>query len=361
MQKKYIEIAEFIREDIQRGIYPLGTNIPAIRTLALRYKVNPQTINKSTAYLASLGFLEARVGSGSTVCKPASSVSRPHIPMLIDSFRARLLTDLNDVANYHGKDIYLSYLMMAAQRGTATSFIVFDRDETAEPEHFLDGLAGAEGVLVQGSLPLKHIELLAKGNIPTVLINRRCPAPGSGRFGSVLIPNDHIVDLVNLLLSLGHKGVLFAFSDRFAESSVFDERLALATRAWLAGGQTEERMQTFVYTENSSIDARRLAALAASGFTSVIAYNDVSALGLYGLAALANLRLPGDLSIVGFDDIAMSQLSSPSLTTIHVDRRDLVNQAFSLMDALVAGKEGLRLEKAVHTELVIRQSAYRSA
>jgi DNA-binding LacI/PurR family transcriptional regulator len=359
VQKKYIEIAELIREDILRGVYPLGTNIPSIRSLASRYGVNPQTINKSTAYLASLGFLEARVGSGSTVCKPASDARRPHLPMLIDSFRARLLTDLNDVANYHGKDIYLSYLMMAAQRGAATSFIVFDRDETEVPASFMDEIDGVEGVIVQGSLPRKRIELLEKGNIPTVLINRRCPAPGGGRFGSVLIPNDHITDLVNLLLSLGHTGALFAFSDRFTESSVFDERLALARRAWLAGGQPDERFQTFVYTENSAADARRLASAVADGYSSVIAYNDVSALGLYGLAALAGLRLPADLSIVGFDDISMAQLSSPSLTTIHVDRRDLVHQAFSLVDALVAGDEGLRLENAVRTELVIRQSAYR--
>ncbi len=361
MQKKYIEIAELIREDIQRGVYPLGTNIPAIRTLALRYKVNPQTINKSTAYLASLGYLEARVGSGSTVCKPASAKERPLLPMLIDSFRARLLTDLNDVANYHGKDIYLSYLMMAAQRGKATSFIVFDRDEEEPPIGFIDEINGAEGVLVQGSLPKKRVELLARRNIPAVMINRRCPAPGSGRFASVIIPNDHIADLVNLLLSLGHKGLLFAFSNRFTPSSVFDERLALAKRTWLASGQPEEKFQSFVYTENSAIDARRLAEAVASGFSAVIAYNDVSALGLYSLAALAGLRLPTDLSIVGFDDIAMAQLSSPSLTTIRVDRRDLVHQAFALMDELLSGAEGLRLEKAVHTELVIRQSAFRSA
>jgi DNA-binding LacI/PurR family transcriptional regulator len=361
VQKKYIEIAELIREDIQRGIYPLGTNIPAIRTLALRYKVNPQTINKSTAYLASLGYLEARVGSGSTVCKPAAGAERPHLPMLIDSFRARLLTDLNDVANYHGKDIYLSYLMMAAQLGKATSFIVFDRDEDAPPADFMDAIAGVEGVLVQGSLPRKRVELLARGNIPTVLINRRCPPPGAGRFGSVIIPNDHIVDLVNLVLSLGHKGVLFAFSDRFTPSSVFEERLALAKRAWLAAGQAEDTLQTFLYTENSAADAQRLANAVASGFSSVLAFNDVSALGLYGLAALAGLRLPADLSIVGFDDIAMAQLSSPSLTTIRVDRRDLVHQAFSLMDALIMGGEGQRLERAVHTELVIRQSAFRRA
>ena len=359
MQKKYIEIAERIREDILRGVYPLGTNIPAIRTLATRYGVNPQTINKSTAYLASLGYLEARVGSGSTVCKPTASSVRPQLPMLVDSFRARLLTDLNDVANYHGKDIYLSYLMMAAQRGKASTFIVFNRDEQELPEGCSDQLAGAEGVLVQGRLPQPRVELLERLNIPTVMINRPCPAPGRGRFASVIIPNDHIVDLVNLLLSLGHKSVLFAFSQRFSPSSIFDERLAVARNAWLASGQPEASLQTFIYTENSVLDAQRLAAAVDAGFSSVVAFNDVSALGLYGLAALAGLHLPIDLSVVGFDDIAMAQLSSPSLTTIRVDRRDLVHQAFTLMDELSAGRDGLRLSKSVHTELVIRQSAYR--
>jgi len=153
--------------------------------------------------------------------------------------------------------------------------------------------------------------------------------------------------------------MFFALSDRFAHSTVFDDRLATVRHACASRGMAEDAVETFVYTENSPRDAERLADTVAAGRSAVVAYNDVSALGLYGLSSMAGLSLPKDLSIVGFDDIAMSQLSSPSLTTIRVDRRELVAQAFGLMDRLVAGGMPMRLEASVRTELVIRQSAFR--
>jgi DNA-binding LacI/PurR family transcriptional regulator len=176
----------------------------------------------------------------------------------------------------------------------------------------------------------------------------------------VLIPDEKIADLVNLLGSLGHKALLFAFSDRFARSSVLDDRYQTARRAWESRGMDPDTLRMFVYTEGSGEHARLLREAASSGFTAAVSYNDVSALGLYGLAASAGLRLPEDFSVVGFDDIAMAQLSSPSLTTIHVDRKGLVSRCFDLLGALEAGGAPLRLQDSVRTDLVIRRSAFRA-
>lgn len=360
MGKKYIEIAERIRGEIDSGQYPPGTNIPSIRALAAAYGANPQTVNKATAYLASIGYLEARVGAGSTVRKPAPEPERRRLPMLIDRFRARLLEDLNDVANYHGKDIYLSYLIRTAATGRISSFIVYDPEEEKPPSGFEREIREAEGVLVQGTLPRARLDMLAREDVPTVLINRAAPDGDQGRMASVLIPEDKIADLVNLLGSLGHTSLLFAFSDRFARSSVLDDRYLAARRAWESRGMDPGTLRMFVYTEGSGEHARLLREAVSSGFTAAVSYNDVSALGLYGLATGAGLRLPEDFSVVGFDDIAMAQLSSPSLTTIHVDRMDLVSRCFDLLCALEAGAAPLRLLSTVRTDLVIRQSAFRA-
>ncbi|HCM27727.1 MAG: hypothetical protein A2Z99_15585 [Treponema sp. GWB1_62_6] len=359
VEKKYIAIAEKIRTDIDRGVFPEGSKIPPIRKLAEIYGVNPQTVNKATAYLASLGYLDARRGAGSTVRKPTAVSVRRRVPMLVDRSRARLLDDLDDIANFHGKDIYLGYLMETAVRGDASGFMIYDRDEDAAPEGFAEEMAGAWGVIVQGSLPECRSAVLAAMDIPTVLINRK-PTQVGGRFASVLIPMDRLKEMANYLASLGHRRFLFALSDRFELNAEFEARMS-AFRCGLDGwGLDEDAVVPFVYTEASARHADLLASEVTAGRTAAVAYNDVSALGLYGLAARIGLDLPRDLSIVGFDDIALAQIASPPLTTIHVDRRDLVRKAFAALDELASGSAPLRIEIEVPTTLSLRQSAFRA-
>jgi len=358
VDKKYISIAAQLREEIDRGVYKVGENIPPIRKLAETFQVNPQTINKATAYLASLGYLEARRGAGSTVCKPNATGLRPKVPMLVDRFRARLLDDLNDVANFHGKDIYLSYLMEMTKLNMQSSFIVYDRTEQEVPKTFAEEIAGVQGVVVQGTLPPGRIAALAEMNIPTVLINRTNP-PGDGRFASVLIPIKHLTDTANYLASLGHKRFLYALSNRFERSPIFDERMAAFKSALSAWDLGEDALEVFFFDESSAKDADELAKAVSNGRSAVVAYNDISAIGIYSLASRIGLSIPRDLSVVGFDDIALAQIASPPLTTVHVDRQHLVRCAFELLGTLLASSAPCRLEMEVPTELVIRQSAFR--
>lgn len=357
--RKYVIIAELIRSDIEQGVYSEGDNIPPIRVLAERYGANPQTVNKATAYLESLGLLEPRRGAGSKVLKGPihSEPKRRKVLMLIDQQRSRLLEDLNDLGNYHGKDIYLSYMIEAAERGFDTGFVIYNRDDVDERSR-LNGLEGADACIVQGSLPDAYFSLLIDRNIPTALINRSSPA-GGGRIASVLIPNDGIVELINYLASLGHTRFLYALSNRFDRTVLFEERLEVVRRAVDACGFGPDSVRIFEYAENSARDGEILAALASEGFRAVVGFNDVSALGVYGLAARASLEVPVDLSVVGFDDIALAQMSVPPLTTIKVDRRDLVAKAFELLDLLTKRESGARLSRSVSTSLVIRQSAFR--
>jgi len=96
-----------------------------------------------------------------------------------------------------------------------------------------------------------------------------------------------------------------------------------------------------------------------AGFTAAIGFNDVSAVGLYGLASRSSLSIPRDLSVTGFDDIVLAQLANPPLTTIRVDRQELVRRAFELLDTLALREQPCRIEEEIGTSLVIRQSAFR--
>jgi DNA-binding LacI/PurR family transcriptional regulator len=99
------------------------------------------------------------------------------------------------------------------------------------------------------------------------------------------------------------------------------------------------------------------ALLASAGaYTAVVAANDLMAVGVMQACRLAGLRIPDDISVVGFDDIALATIVDPPLTTVALPRQTLGEKA---VEALVASinhprREGLQIP--ISTSLVIRQS-----
>jgi LacI family repressor for deo operon, udp, cdd, tsx, nupC, and nupG len=89
--------------------------------------------------------------------------------------------------------------------------------------------------------------------------------------------------------------------------------------------------------------------------TAVFCTSDEMAIGLMRTLISAGLRVPGDMSVAGFDDIEFATVAEPSLTTIHQPRRELGQAAASALIDLLQGRptpRSIRLD----TELVIRDS-----
>jgi DNA-binding LacI/PurR family transcriptional regulator len=93
--------------------------------------------------------------------------------------------------------------------------------------------------------------------------------------------------------------------------------------------------------------------------TAVFAANDLQALGVYAAARQAGLRIPNDLSVVGFDDLAFTQWSDPPLTTVRQPLLQMGAAAADVILALSAGRtpDHDRIELA--TTLTIRGSTAR--
>ena len=92
--------------------------------------------------------------------------------------------------------------------------------------------------------------------------------------------------------------------------------------------------------------------------TALFCYNDLVAVG--ALQACVDLRrvVPTDVAIVGFDDIPMAALVSPTLTTCRVPRYELGSEAMRLLLNKISGCAGERCKEFVlQPELVVRDSA----
>ncbi|MGA7521202.1 MAG: LacI family DNA-binding transcriptional regulator [Acidobacteriaceae bacterium] len=226
----------------------------------------------------------------------------------------------------------------------------------------------AEGVIVIASWVFEETNLLAdieKNNVPIVIVGRDLTAR---RITSVLVDNQAGGALaMRHLLDLGHRRIAVIRGP----DEMFDSEprwLGIREAAGAAGIQIEPRL---IFQLPNQVDPRsgfegglRYAKeMLASGirFTAVLAFDDLTALGVVRGLTEAGLRVPGDCSVLGFDDILPAEVATPGITTIRQPLREMgLLAARSLLEALdqrgTARVHKARLHRLA-PELVARSSA----
>ncbi len=90
--------------------------------------------------------------------------------------------------------------------------------------------------------------------------------------------------------------------------------------------------------------------------TAIVTGNDLMAIGVLHSAFDKGLKVPDDLSVVGFDDIVFSEYTQPALTTVAVPRTEIGKVAFQALWEMMHHPDQEGREYRVETHLVVRQS-----
>jgi LacI family transcriptional regulator len=90
--------------------------------------------------------------------------------------------------------------------------------------------------------------------------------------------------------------------------------------------------------------------------TAVMCSNDMTAIGVLHKLYRAGLRVPDDLSVSGFDDIHITEVTIPPLTTVQMSRFELARAAVTALRAHVEQPEGSKREYNIQTKLIVRES-----
>jgi LacI family transcriptional regulator len=158
------------------------------------------------------------------------------------------------------------------------------------------------------------------------------------------------------LLSLGHRRIAAILGVPEWTASV--ERLNGYRAALASAGVLAE--PEFVVDSDFSLEGGEAAADALLGLphrpTAIFAFNDNMAIGTLRAARKRGLRVPEDLSVVGFDDSEESAIVTPALTTVRQPLAEMGRMAASLLLRLLENQplEALNIELA--TRLVVRDS-----
>ncbi|CAL9608446.1 Ribose operon repressor [Streptomyces sp. enrichment culture] len=209
-------------------------------------------------------------------------------------------------------------------------------------------------VLVFSSLPEEVKRRLAAQAIPFVIIDPAgdpdpyVPSVGSANWAGGLAATRHLTDH-------GHEriAIITGPEDMLCSLARLDGyRSAMA----MAGLAIDPRLVRFGDFQVQGGFEHAMDLLDGPGRpTAVFAGSDLQALGVLEAARIRNLRVPQDLSVVGYDDVPLAQWSSPPLTTVHQPLRQMAEEATRmLLRPDDPGKAAQRIELATH--LVVRQS-----
>ena len=209
------------------------------------------------------------------------------------------------------------------------------RDKDKEARFFDDLMAhGVRGVVIISSLvDEQHFESAGERGLVVVSYDRRATPGVESGIDHVTVDNFEAARLATAhLIERGHRRLAFvtAAGITMSRREKINGFLAAAAQAGLAGsaqvieGRPRSEYGDAVMGELGRAEAAGIAAHAPSERpTGLVAVNDMMALGLMAGLRDAGLAVPADVSVVGMDDVFLSALMQPALTTVHLPVREM--------------------------------------
>jgi len=297
----------------------------ASRALSNPHRVSAATRHRVQSVAARLGYRHIRTA-------PAFEAGGP--PML-----ALLVPDITNPYNFgliRGAEAQAraaGYTLLLANTQESGEF------EKAHAERLGSAVAGF--VLASSRLPEGDLLSLAECH-PVVLLNRQV-----GSVPSVVIDAvDAGRQIIDHLAALGHRSVTYLGGP--ANAWIDGERSRALSEFAERAGITVRRRGPFAPTVEGGSAAADIGM--ASGATALVAFNDLLALGVLKRLQHLGIDVPGDISVVGFDDIFGSDWCHPPLTTVTAP----VEQAGRILIDLLLGTRDTQVAPRIVLPAVLR-------
>jgi LacI family repressor for deo operon, udp, cdd, tsx, nupC, and nupG len=216
----------------------------------------------------------------------------------------------------------------------------------------------ADGLLFLGHrLPASVSNLVGRSGLPKRPIVNACEySPDLGVPGVHIDNEAAAYEAVSYLLELGHRRIGVVTGPM--ESPLSRNRLAGATKALGKPGITlaYDMVHYGDFSIEAGIAASRSLLNLSEPLTAIFCFNDEMAMGVMEYCRMNGVRIPEDLSLVGFDDIRFAKYCHPSLTTVYQPTKEIGRAAMQLLSDMLSNRQITQTERILPTKLVIRQS-----
>lgn len=194
-------------------------------------------------------------------------------------------------------------------------------------------------------------------NLPVVVVAGHRKIEGAT---NVVLDQKRAAELaLRHLYQLGHRKI--AFMRGGSHSSDADDRwhclMAVARDLKLAvPSEHTVQLKLRVSTPELGFEPANELLQQSSDFTAIVCYNDISAIGAIRACMNHGIRVPEDISVVGFDDIESAAFHNPSLTTIRQPLKQMGTVSARILLQRIRGQAAFPDIVPIHPELVIRES-----
>jgi DNA-binding LacI/PurR family transcriptional regulator len=251
-------------------------------------------------------------------------------------FHAELVEDLYEAAEGHGYDVVLSAVTRTRDERRATETLVDFRCEAL--------------ILLGPVAPAAELAVLGR-QLPVVVVGRRVPGGGVDVVRSA--DADGVGQAVDHLTGLGHTGI--AYVDGGRGTIAADRRRGYRRAMHAHGLDGQLRVIGGDHTEAAGARAARLLLDEGRPLPSaVVAFNDHCAVGLLDTLTRAGVEVPGEVSVVGYDDSGLSRLAHVNLTTVNQDARRQAEHAVAAAVERLDGGRTTPREVVLAPHLVVR-------
>jgi DNA-binding LacI/PurR family transcriptional regulator len=245
---------------------------------------------------------------------------------------------IGDLANPFYAEMAKLLESFAAARGFQVMFCNTQVDEEVE-------LAGIRSLLehrVAGLLFLAYAgsaggaQAAVGGNLPVVFVT--CSAD----WGDVVAVDDFggVAAATQHLIGLGHRRIAY-FADTVIEENADNDRKAGYIRAMTRAGHRPQLLRWDAKPDTVIADGEtrsiRSVLTGPGRMTGIVAANDLHAIDVLDCADRLGLSVPGQLSVVGFDDIAIAGLARIGLTTIAQPKEMMAQIAIETLERRISG------------------------
>ena len=322
-------------EDVARAA---GVSVATVsKVVNGRYGVSRATFEKVSMVIDDLGY-ETSLGARSLRSHRTNIIG-----VLVAEFEPFSTELLKGVSDAIGSTDYELIAFSGGHRGGAVGW---ERRS----------LSRLGGTLIDGAIIVTPTVVDAQTGIPVVAVD-----PHTGPSDVPTVEADNIAGAVmatDYLLGLGHRRIALLGGRPDLESSRLREagfRQAMAT----AGVAVDEKLVRIggYRAETAEGPARELLTVSQPP-TAIFAANDLSAIRTIEVAHELGLRVPDDVSVIGFDNVPESALSRPPLTTISQPLREIGATAVEMLVGLLEGRE-TPLRVRLPTSMVERDSCRR--
>jgi LacI family transcriptional regulator len=243
-----------------------------------------------------------------------------------------------------------------AIRGTGFELVIYSAggrtdDHEGWERRYLSRLSGT---LIDGAVLVTPTIVEVDYGAPFVAVD---PHTGTSQMPTIDADNLRGAHLATEhLIELGHRRIAMLTGRHDLQSSLLREQ-GYRQAMGKAGLDIDEGLvQPGEYHFDPSRDSARQMLSLPEPPTAIFAANDISAIATMTAAAELGVRVPEDLSVVGFDNIPESALSTPALTTVEQPIRLMGQRAVEMLIELIRGQTLEEIHLTLDTRLVVRAS-----